>query len=265
MRIEELKETDEWKAASKQKRHAFLSSIEKKLKSERKAASAAGATAQKAVVNNPPASNPPKQENKKSRKKAESQELTRLAYDILRCSGINGSRLGGVGLFGAVAPRVIEVLGATYSGSVKVFMRENKEKLREWCRLNWAPREKAHQSKTQRVAKKIPDNLVKTRQPTEQSVKSFINNHSKVDPTSDDFLKTFEWNAVRMMALKRHGYRCMCCGASPATGAVINVDHIKPRKFYPELALDVENLQVLCNPCNMGKGNWLQEDFRKAA
>ncbi len=101
--------------------------------------------------------------------------------------------------------------------------------------------------------------------PTEQSVQSFIQNHSKVDPTSDDFLKTFEWNAVRMMALKKHGYRCMCCGASPATGAVINVDHIKPRKFYPELALDVENLQVLCHPCNMGKGNWLQEDFRKAA
>jgi hypothetical protein len=103
------------------------------------------------------------------------------------------------------------------------------------------------------------------RQPTEQSVKSFIDNHSNVDPTSDDFLNTFEWKAVRMMALKKHGYRCLCCGASPATGAVIHVDHIKPRKFFPALALDVENLQTLCGDCNMGKGNWLQEDFRAAA
>lgn len=290
MRIEELKETEEWKAASKQKRHAFLSSIEKKPKSERKMASATGSSAQKAASNNPPKNNPQKQENKKSRKKVESQELTRLAHDIIRCSGMNGSQLGGVGLFGFVAPRVVEILGATYSGSVKVFMRENKEKLREWCRLNWIPRVKDRQIQPQRVKKQSLNISIKTRltrvheplsklveeankisskrairQPTEQSVMSFIHKHSTVDPTSDDFLNTFEWKAVRMVALKRHGYKCLCCGASPSTGAVIHVDHIKPRKFFPELALDPDNLQTLCSDCNAGKGNWLHEDFRKSA
>jgi 5-methylcytosine-specific restriction endonuclease McrA len=65
-----------------------------------------------------------------------------------------------------------------------------------------------------------------------------------------------------MVAIKRYGARCQCCGASPSTGAVINVDHIKPRKFYPELALELENLQILCGPCNHRKGNWDTTDWR---
>lgn len=83
-----------------------------------------------------------------------------------------------------------------------------------------------------------------------------------VDVTGVEFLSTYEWRKVRMMALKKHGARCQCCGASAATGAVIHVDHIKPRKLFPQLALDVDNLQVLCHECNHGKGNWDTTDWR---
>lgn len=79
---------------------------------------------------------------------------------------------------------------------------------------------------------------------------------------SKEFLQTYEWRKVRMMVLKRDGASCSCCGATPATGAVMNVDHIKSRKFFPELALDPDNLQVLCNECNHGKGNWDSTDWR---
>lgn len=79
----------------------------------------------------------------------------------------------------------------------------------------------------------------------------------------DSFLSTYEWRKVRMQALKKYGPRCQCCGATPADGAVMNVDHIKPRKLRPDLALDVANLQVLCHECNHGKGNWDQTDWRK--
>lgn len=79
---------------------------------------------------------------------------------------------------------------------------------------------------------------------------------------SSDFLHTYEWRKLRMEALKLHGAKCQCCGATPATGAVMNVDHIKPRKLFPELALSLENLQVLCGDCNHGKGNWDQTDWR---
>lgn len=85
---------------------------------------------------------------------------------------------------------------------------------------------------------------------------------SYVDPSSNEFLSTYEWRVVRMMALEKYGAVCQCCGASPKSGAVINVDHIKPRRLFPELALDVNNLQVLCHECNHGKGNWSQTDWR---
>lgn len=85
---------------------------------------------------------------------------------------------------------------------------------------------------------------------------------SKTDPKTDAFLETFEWRQLRMLAIKKYGARCMCCGATPADGITINVDHIKPRKHYPHLALDIENLQILCHPCNHGKGNWDRTDWR---
>jgi len=84
-----------------------------------------------------------------------------------------------------------------------------------------------------------------------------------IDVTSTGFLSTYEWRKTRMVALKKYGARCQCCGASAANGVVIHVDHIKPRKLFPHLALDVENLQVLCEVCNHGKGNWDMTDWRE--
>lgn len=83
-----------------------------------------------------------------------------------------------------------------------------------------------------------------------------------VDVSSDAFLSTYEWRRVRMMALREYGPKCQCCGATPATGAVMNVDHINPRKLFPHLALNLANLQILCHDCNHGKGNWDMTDWR---
>lgn len=82
------------------------------------------------------------------------------------------------------------------------------------------------------------------------------------DVNGDAFLSSYEWRRIRLVVLKRDGRRCACCGASPETGAVMHVDHIKPRKLFPHLALDPDNLQVLCAACNHGKGNWDMTDFR---
>jgi 5-methylcytosine-specific restriction endonuclease McrA len=76
------------------------------------------------------------------------------------------------------------------------------------------------------------------------------------------FLSSPEWRRLRMQVIKKYGPVCMCCGASPKTGAVINVDHIKPRKLFPDLSLDINNLQILCGACNHGKGNWDTTDWR---
>ena len=78
------------------------------------------------------------------------------------------------------------------------------------------------------------------------------------------FYGQWAWKRVRYEALKLHGQRCQCCGWQPGdtkSGHLV-VDHIKPRKKYPELALDRSNLQVLCNDCNMGKSDHYEDDWR---
>ena len=81
---------------------------------------------------------------------------------------------------------------------------------------------------------------------------------------SNEFLRSKEWKALRYQALVSHGGRCQCCGASAADGAQLNVDHIFPRSTHPALALDINNLQVLCAPCNEGKSNVDATDWRTA-
>lgn len=87
-----------------------------------------------------------------------------------------------------------------------------------------------------------------------------------IDPNSDEFLTSYQWRTVRFDAIALHGNSCMCCGATPGrgNGVVINVDHIKPRRKHPHLALDINNLQILCNECNHGKSNRHETDFRPA-
>ena len=80
---------------------------------------------------------------------------------------------------------------------------------------------------------------------------------------SDGFLQSKAWKRLRFQALKKHGMKCQACGASPSTGAVLNVDHLLPRRLFPEMALQLDNLQVLCGTCNEGKGNWDMTDARE--
>ena len=80
---------------------------------------------------------------------------------------------------------------------------------------------------------------------------------------STEFLDSWEWTTLRYSILNRYGRRCMCCGATPKDKVtIITVDHVKPRHTHPHLALDPNNLQVLCYSCNKGKGAWDTTDFR---
>jgi 5-methylcytosine-specific restriction endonuclease McrA len=52
-----------------------------------------------------------------------------------------------------------------------------------------------------------------------------------------------------------HQKRCcaICNKPIPLEGS--HIDHIKPISLHPELAVDIENLQIACPPCNISKGN----------
>ena len=88
-----------------------------------------------------------------------------------------------------------------------------------------------------------------------------LKNTPEVD--SRVFLESKVWKRLRYKALKENSNKCQCCGASPSTGAVLNVDHILPRRLFPNHALQLENLQVLCSDCNEGKGNWDMTSFKE--
>ncbi len=77
-----------------------------------------------------------------------------------------------------------------------------------------------------------------------------------------DFYRSQAWIDIRYQALVKYGNRCACCGRTAASGATLHVDHIKPRSSYPQLQLDLDNLQVLCDLCNLGKSNKSEEQWR---
>ncbi|GAB4209401.1 MAG: hypothetical protein OHK0013_28820 [Sandaracinaceae bacterium] len=68
---------------------------------------------------------------------------------------------------------------------------------------------------------------------------------------------------LRYRVLERDGGRCLLCGASAATGARLHVDHIQPWSSGGRSTMN--NLQTLCERCNLGKGNRSSRRFRPHA
>lgn len=60
---------------------------------------------------------------------------------------------------------------------------------------------------------------------------------------------------LRYKVLVRDRFRCVRCGSSPATklSCCLHVDHMLPWSKGGKTVL--ENLQTLCEDCNLGKGN----------
>lgn len=96
--------------------------------------------------------------------------------------------------------------------------------------------------------------------------RGFLNealSRNKKTTRAGDFYQSKQWASVRYAALIRADGRCKCCGASSADGARLHVDHIKPRSKFPELALSLDNMQVLCDLCNVAKSNIDQTNWQQ--
>lgn len=81
---------------------------------------------------------------------------------------------------------------------------------------------------------------------------------------SRSFYQSYQWRRLRLKVFEKYGNNCACfvpgCN-NPAT----HVDHIKPRSKFPHLALDINNMQLLCPECNRAKSNDIIADFRQYA
>ena len=73
---------------------------------------------------------------------------------------------------------------------------------------------------------------------------------------NDPFYTSAAWRAVRQQALLRDHYICQKCLRKYEMDRIIRprpatmVHHIKPRQQYPELELDLDNLESLCDACH---------------
>ena len=64
---------------------------------------------------------------------------------------------------------------------------------------------------------------------------------------NDKFYSTPVWRNIRRLVLVRDHNLCVLCGSA---GPYLQVDHIKARKKFPELALEMSNLRTLCARCH---------------
>lgn len=97
----------------------------------------------------------------------------------------------------------------------------------------------------------------------DEEYKSKSNNQiAELLKENKDFLSTEEWFILKAQTIAKYGCTCMRCKRKILNWTSINVDHIKPRKFYPHLSNDLDNLQILCGNCNKLKGNSHDIDYR---
>lgn len=73
-----------------------------------------------------------------------------------------------------------------------------------------------------------------------------------------DFYQTKAWRVMRVIVFGYWGHRCLRCGSYDD----LHIGHVVPRSLSPELEMEFDNLQVLCESCNMHKSNKTSDDYR---
>jgi hypothetical protein len=128
-----------------------------------------------------------------------------------------------------------------------------------WTRLGRQPRYQDLKPGTSRFSSGTYEKRFGT---WRKALAAFVNwaNEGELSPAPDGSAKkadrrtprNINWR-LRALVLMRDEARCRLCGATPSDGVRLHVDHIKPWSKDGETVL--ENLQILCNVCNIGKSN----------
>lgn len=166
---------------------------------------------------------------------------------VIRCFIIKGFKKGW-------QRRLIgtEISDEKWKSAVQVAERERAKRATKKAasRNNWLNQRKPSRSRDYK-----PAHFARTR--------PWINFDPAYSPAlRDEFLASRTWAELRYEALRKHGARCQCCGSTRHNGVVIQVDHVIPMAVDWSKHNDPSNLEVLCGPCNQGKGASFQDDWR---
>lgn len=111
-----------------------------------------------------------------------------------------------------------------------------------------------------RKQQKITAPIMTEIQKRSEVINDYVHRKEVATFSSKFFYRTREWKELRLLALAARRVCCLC-GNGPAQGKALHVDHIKPRSLWPELSLQLENLQILCQDCNLAKSNTITERY----
>lgn len=80
---------------------------------------------------------------------------------------------------------------------------------------------------------------------------------NKTVQEAQDFYRSVEWKTCRKEFLETVNHECVYCKKDlrEDNRKELNVDHIKPLRFFWDLRIDKNNLQVTCKECNATKLN----------
>lgn len=82
-----------------------------------------------------------------------------------------------------------------------------------------------------------------------------------ITPINDSIRKSLEYEEWRKAILERDNYTCQHCNQ---VGGYLEVDHIKPFAYFPELRFELSNGRTLCHECHKktstygGRSRWIQ-------
>ena len=68
-----------------------------------------------------------------------------------------------------------------------------------------------------------------------------------ISPINEIIRKSYEYRLWRKAVLLRDNFTCIWCGKKDNT---VQVDHIKPFAYFPELRFAIDNGRVLCFDCH---------------
>ena len=68
--------------------------------------------------------------------------------------------------------------------------------------------------------------------------------------SDDPYFASAEWRRLRYRALRPARWRCADCRCALRDRDSMRVYYVLSRHAHPELAADLENLRVVCHPCD---------------
>lgn len=106
------------------------------------------------------------------------------------------------------------------------------------------------------VFSKISDKEdTKRRDAVDKRVLEMAEERQKQIEEAKRFYTSPEWKLLRKQIIKLHKNICKNCEKVLTEKSDITIDHILPRSKFPDNALEMENMQILCRSCNSSKGN----------